>query len=295
MSNREYVLFTDSNCDLPLEYVQSKGIRILDLHFILDEVDYAGYDPRITPAEFYAKMRAGSMPITQQVDPEQAIMAFEACIKEGKDILCLSFSSGLSGSYNSARLAAEELAPKYPEAKIVVIDTLCASLGEGLMVYKAVQRKEKGETLEDVAAWVEQRKLFVGHYVIADDLNHLHRGGRVSKATAVIGTALGMKPLILVNDEGKLVPYDKARGRKAALTKTVDVIQQLTQGVPAEQNETFAISHGDCEEDAKTLADMLKKRVGFKHCIIHYIGPSVGAHSGPGTLAVFFEGKARQL
>lgn len=295
MSERPFILFTDSTCDLPQEYLESKGIGMLNIHYTVDGENYAGYDSRMPPTVFYKRMREGSLPVTQQVNPSQAEEAFAAWLQKGYDVLCLSFSSALSGTYNSSRLAATELAQKYPEAKIIVIDSLCASMGEGLLVYRANALKEQGKSIDEVAAWAEENKKHLCHYFTVDDLHHLHLGGRVSKAAAVIGTALGIKPVLKVSDEGKLIPYEKIRGRKQALAKMVDVMQELTKGMKPEDNDIFFVSHGDCEQDAKDLCADIEKRLGFKNHMIHFIGPSVGTHSGPGTVALFFMGTRREL
>ena len=290
MQSREYIITSDTTCDLPQSYCQENGITLLSVDFTLDGVTYSGTDSRITPEEFYARMRAGAMPMTQQVTPQKAETVFEDFIKKGYDILHIGFSSALSGSYNSAVIAANELKERYPEATIVTIDSLCASLGEGLLVHKAVEMKMKGVSLSDNAKWLEDNKLKLCHYFTVDDLNHLHRGGRVSKAAAVFGTALNIKPVLHVSNEGKLVPVEKVRGRKQSLIRLVDHMEERAKGV---HNDEIFISHGDCLEDAKFVAQLIKERFGIDKVLYNFVGQSVGAHSGPGTVALFFFGTGR--
>lgn len=290
MQSREYIITSDTTCDLPQSYCQENGITLLSVDYTLDGVTYSGNDSRITPEEFYARMRAGAMPMTQQVTPQKAETVFEDYIKKGYDILHIGFSSALSGSYNSAVIAANELKERYPEANIVVIDSLCASLGEGLLVHKAVEMKKKGMSLNDNARWLEDNKLKLCHYFTVDDLNHLHRGGRVSKAAAVFGTALNIKPVLHVSNDGRLVPVEKVRGRKQSLIRLVDHMEERTKGV---HNDEIFISHGDCLEDAQFVAQQIKERFGIDKVLYNFVGQSVGAHSGPGTVALFFFGNGR--
>lgn len=290
MQSREYIITSDTTCDLPQSYCQENGITLLSVDYTLDGVTYSGNDSRITPEEFYARMRAGAMPMTQQVTPQKAETVFEDYIKKGYDILHIGFSSALSGSYNSAVIAANELKERYPEANIVVIDSLCASLGEGLLVHKAVEMKKQGMSLNDNARWLEDNKLKLCHYFTVDDLNHLHRGGRVSKAAAVFGTALNIKPVLHVSNDGRLVPVEKVRGRKQSLIRLVDHMEERTKGV---HNDEIFISHGDCLEDAQFVAQQIKERFGIDKVLYNFVGQSVGAHSGPGTVALFFFGNGR--
>ncbi len=288
--SREYIITSDTTCDLPESYCRENNIPLLSVDYTLEGVSYSGSDPLITPEQFYAKMRSGALPQTQQVTPQKAETTFESLIQQGYDVLHIGFSSALSGSYNSTVIAANELRERYPEAKIVTIDSLCASLGEGLLVHKAVELKKQGMPLEDCAQWVEDNKLKLCHYFTVDDLNHLHRGGRVSKAAAVVGTALNIKPVLHVSDEGKLIPVEKVRGRKQSLVRMADQMGERIEGV---QNDTVFISHGDCLEDAQFVASLVKERFGIGNVMYNFIGPSVGSHSGPGTVALFFFGNKR--
>ena len=207
-------------------------------------------------------------------------------------MLHLAFSSGLSGSYNSVRLAAEELKEEYPDRKIIVVDSLCASLGEGLFVYKAVQMKEAGASMEEVAAWLEEHKQNFCHVFTVDDLFHLYRGGRVSKAAAIVGTMINLKPLLHVDDEGHLIPLSKVRGRKKSLATLVSMMEERI-GSWKDKNDIIFISHGDCEEDAQYVAKLVREKFGYESFLINTIGATIGTHSGPGTVALFFMGEYR--
>ena len=281
-----YVIMTDNMADLPESYIQEHELPILSLSYVIDGETYDREHPQDVK-EFYSRMRSGSMPTTSQANPEQAKEIFLACLSKGQDVLYLAFSSGLSGTCNSGRIAAAEIEEEqlYPDRKITVIDTLSASLGEGLLVHKAVQMKEAGKSMEEVAAWVEEHKLHLCHNFTVDDLFHLHRGGRVSKATAILGTMINIKPLLHVDDEGHLIAIGKVRGRKKSLSALVDRMGEQMKGF--ENTEVF-ISHGDCLEDAKYVEKLVRERFGIEQFVIHEVGPTIGAHSGPGTMALFF-------
>lgn len=286
---REYVITTDSTVDLSKEFLNEKEITVLSLSYILDGVTYKDMGG-LTGKEFFDKLRNGSLPTTSQINPEEAKETFEQIVKEGKDILHIAFSSGLSGTYNSCRIAAEDLMEEYPESKVIVIDSLCASMGEGLLLYKAIELKEEGKSLEELADWVEANKFHICHNVTVDDLFHLHRGGRISKATAVLGSMVKIKPIIHMDNEGKLVVIGKERGRKKSITNLVD---RMEKQMGEYDNSTCMITHGDCEEDALYLKTLLEERFGVKKVIIHGIGSVIGSHTGPGVLAVFFMGDER--
>ena len=285
MSN--YVILTDSCCDLTQQMADQLGLEVLPLTVSSPQGDFRNYlDHReVSPETFYGYMRAGDMCKTSAVNLEQWAEAMEEIMKSGKDILCLAFSSGLSSTYSSAAIAAQELSEKYPERKVYAIDTLCASMGQGMIVYLAAKKQQAGATIEEVRDWVEENKMSVAHWITVDDLMHLKRGGRVSATTAVVGTMLKIKPVLHVNDEGKLETMEKARGRKAALNMLVDKMGETAINI-AEQ-EVF-ISHGDCLADAEYVAAKVKERFGVKAVHINYIGPVIGAHAGPGTVAVFW-------
>ena len=284
----EYMIMTDSTVDLPKEYLTEElGVPYIPLTYLIDGQSYEDMIG-LTGEEFFAKVRAGSMPTTSQINPEQAREALEPYLKEGKDILYIAFSSGLSGTYNSIRMAAEELQEEYPERKLIVIDSLCACMGEGLLVYKAVQLKRAGKSLEEVAAWVEENKLHIMHNVTIDDLFHLHRGGRVSKTTAVVGTLIHVKPVLHVTNEGELKPFQNVRGRKKALQSLVDSMKKEGAGY---ENKVAFIVHGDCIEDANKVADKIKEECGVEKVIIGMLSPTIGTHAGPGTVGLFFIGE----
>ena len=285
----EFVIVSDSTVDLPKEYLQSKQVPIISLSYIMDGVTYEEMDG-LSHKEFFEKLRAGSLPTTSQINPEKAREALEPFAKEGKDILYIGFSSGLSGSYNSVRIAAEDLKEEYPDINIIAIDSLCACMGEGLLLYKALELKEHGMSMEEIAKWVEANKLHICHNVTVDDLNHLHRGGRISKTTAVVGSMIKIKPIIHMSDEGKLVVIGKERGRKKSLVSIVDRMEKQMQGY---DNDIVMITHGDCIEDAEFVKKQVEERFGIHNVMINGIGSVIGSHTGAGVVAVFFMGDKR--
>mgnify|MGYP003254873059 FL=1 len=286
-----YIITADTTTDLPEDYIKKHDLGIMSLTYTLEGTTYSKDNP-LDVRLFYEKMRNGSMPTTSQVNPENAKNIFLPYLKDGYDILHIAFSSGLSGSYNSTRIAAEELSEEFPDRKITIIDSLAASLGEGLLVHKAVMLKEQGADLDTVADWVEQNKLHIVHNFTVDDLFHLHRGGRVSKATAILGTMINVKPILHVDDEGHLIALSKVRGRKKSLQALVDSMEKQ-MGAYRSQNDIVFISHGDSLADAQYVADLVKQRFGIESFLINYVGPTIGAHSGPGTIALFYMGDYR--
>ncbi len=286
-----YVITTDNNSDLPEEFYQKYQVGCTYLSYSIDGQTYTKED-FLPTAEFYARMRAGAMPTTAQVNPEAARALMEPYLIEGKDILHIAFSSGLSRSYASCCVAAEDLSEKYPQRKILVVDSLCASLGQGLLVYHAVKLREAGKSMEEVVQWLESHRKNLVHLFTVDDLDHLHRGGRVSKATAIVGGMLNIKPVLHVDDEGKLVAIGKVRGRKKSLQALVDGMQERI-GPYASSCDTIFISHGDCEADARYVEKKVKDIYPIQTVIINYVGATIGAHSGPGTVALFFLGDVR--
>ena len=287
---RDYVITVNSTVDLPKEWLEERNVPVVPLRYTIDGQTYEDMSG-LTAKEFFDKLREGKMSVTSQVNPEEARAALEPFLKEGRVILHLAFSSGLSGTCNSMKIAGEELKEEYPEAKIIVIDTLCACLGEALLLYKALQQKEAGKTIEETAAWVEENKLHICHDVTVDDLNHLHRGGRVSKATAVVGTMVKIKPIIHMDDNGKLQVVGKERGRKKSLNKIVDMAVEQSEGW---DNDIIMITHGDCIEDAEYVAGLVREKMGIDNILINNIGTVIGSHTGPGTVALFFWGKKRE-
>lgn len=286
-----YVITTDTTADLPESYIKEHHLGIMSLSYTIDGETYTREHP-LDVKQFYDKMRNGSMPTTSQVNPEVAKEVFLPYIKKGLDILHIAFSSSLSGTCNSARIAAQDLMEEYPDRRIVVIDSLCASLGEGLFVHKAVTLKENGMDLDSVAKWLEENKLHIVHNFTVDDLNHLYRGGRVSKTAAFLGTIINIKPILHMDDEGHLIPLSKVRGRKKALQSLVDSMEKQ-MGSYRNRNDIIFISHGDALSDAEYVADLVKQRFGIDSLLINYISSTIGAHSGPGTIALFYMGEYR--
>lgn len=286
-----FKIITDSGTDLPVEYFAEHNVSCMNLSYIVDEEIY-GQGKELPWKEFYEMMRQGKMPTTSQVNPEDARIHFEKALETDKEILCLAFSSGLSGTYNNICIAARELMEEKPDCKIVVIDTLCASLGEGLLVHKAVSLRDEGKSIDEVADWINKHILNLVHMFTVDDLFHLQRGGRVSKATAVVGTLVGIKPVLHVDDEGRLIALSKVRGRKKSLVALVDYMEEKISDYD-EKNDIVFISHGDDLEAAEFVRDMIKERFGIENFLINNIGPVIGAHAGPGTIALFFLGKVR--
>ena len=287
----EYVITTDNNSDLPEKYLKDHGVGCMYLSYSMDGKNYT-HGNFLPEHEFYEAMRNGSMPTTAQVNPENAKALLEPYLKEGKDILHIAFSSALSGTYNSTRIAADELQEEYPDRKIIVVDSLSASLGQGLLVWLAQQKKELGQTLEEVADWAEKNKLKMVHLFTVDDLNHLYRGGRVSRTTAIVGSMLNIKPVLHVDNEGKLTAIGKVRGRKKALQELIKLMDEKI-GIFGADCDTIFISHGDCEQDAQYVAAKVKEKYNIKNIIINQVGATIGAHSGPGTMALFFVGDVR--
>lgn len=288
---REFIITTDTTCDLPQEYLDAHKIGMLPLYYSLNGTVY-GEDNVLEPKEFYNIMRQGALPTTMAVNPDIARQVFTKLLEKGYDVLHIAFSSALSGSCSVAATVARELCEEHPGSKIVVIDSLCASLGEGLLIHKAVKLKEAGKSMEEIASWLEDNKLNLCHMFTVDDLHHLHRGGRVSKAAAIIGTLINVKPVLHVDNEGRLVPQHNVRGRKKALITLVDQMEARLKDCPY-NNDTVFISHGDSLEDAQFVADQIKERFGIKDILINFVSPTIGAHSGPGTIALFFMGKER--
>ena len=288
----EYVLITDSSADLSQEMVQELGVTVLPLSFTIQGKTYRNYpdNREMDLPLFYDMLRAGELATTSAVNVAEYTQAVEPILQEGKDVLILAFSSGLSSTYQASVLAAGELREKYPDRKIYTVDTLCASLGQGLLVYLAAQEQRKGKSIEEVRDWAEETKLHLCHQFTVDDLHFLKRGGRISATTAVVGSMLQIKPVLHVDDEGHLINIAKARGRPASLTALVDKMEKT---VTEEGRKTVFISHGDCRKDAVTVADMVRERFGTQDIRINFVGPVIGAHSGPGTLALFYLGTER--
>ena len=285
-----YVILTDSACDIKPELLMEWGVHHESLTFRFNDSETEYADGSVDIKEFYDKMRAGGVAKTAAVNAEIFSNLFETHLKNGLDVLYLGFSSGLSTTYNSARIAAEQLREKYPERKILTVDTLAASAGFGLLLYLTVEKKNAGATIEEAAAFAEETKLHICHWFTVDDLVYLKRGGRVSATTAFVGNALGIKPVMHVDNEGHLINVTKVRGRKTAIAALADKYGELA--VDRENGRVF-ISHGDCIKDVQELENLLKTRYNATVDVITNVGAVIGSHSGPGTLALFFVGNVR--
>ncbi len=284
-----YQIITDSGSDLPVEELNRLNVKLASLSLLFRGQTLADTVTDDTK-EFYAAMRAGEAASTSAINPEGWAAVMEPELADGKDLLVICFSSGLSTTYQSAMIAADELREKYPDCTIRVVDSLCASLGGGLLVWHACKMRDAGMNLEDLTAWVEKTKWNLCHWFTVDDLKYLKRGGRISAATALVGTMLNIKPVLHVDNEGHLVSVSKTRGRKASIEA---LAQQMEKTSEFGENEVAFICHGDCIEDANYLAQRIKERCGVKEVFIGYTGAVIGSHSGPGTLALFFLGSER--
>ena len=283
----DFKIITDSGCDFTLAELEQMNVGRAPLSVLFKGVLHEDFATDAERKVLYDGVREGEMPTTSAVNPDGWATMMKPALEEGKDVLCLCFSSGLSTTYQSAVIAAEELKEEYPDRSIRVVDTLCAALGQGLLVWHACKHRDAGESLDEVTAWLEENKLKICHWVTVEDLNHLKRGGRVSAATAMVGTMLNIKPIIHVSDEGKLVSVAKARGRKAA-------IEYITKKVAdATDKDMVFVGHGDSPEDAEICAKILKEKYGVKNVHIGYVGAVIGAHTGPGVLVTFFLGEKR--
>lgn len=289
---RDFRIFTDSTTDLPVEFYEKYDVPYISLTYNLDGATYDD-NHTVLASEFYDKIRNGSTPTTSQPSPEIAEEFFRKELAEkDTDILFIAFSSELSGTYNSVSLAAANIMEEDPSRKIIVIDSLAASTGEGLIVHKAVKYKEAGHTLEETAKYVEDIKLHAVHLFTVDDLNCLHRGGRVSKGTAILGTLANIKPLLHTDNTGHLTSIGMARGRKKSILSLIDLMEKQ-MGSYRDQNDIVYMCNGDCMEDAEFAKETIKARFGIENIVITDTGPVIGSHSGPGTLAIFFMGDYR--
>ena len=286
---RDYIIITDSSADLSPEMSAELGLATVQLE-VLVEGKKMQANNAVDIKDIYAQLRAKKSASTSAVNIETFLELFEELLQKDVDLLYLGFSSGLSSTFGAGALAMQELAEKYPDRKLYAVDTLCASMGQGLLVYYAAQMKAAGADIDAVRDWVEDNKLHLSHWFTVDDLFFLKRGGRVSAATAVVGSLLSIKPVMHVDNAGKLINVSKVRGRKAAVDALFDKMKAtMIEG----KNDVAFISHGDCIEDAEYLANRLRTELGVSDVKINYVGPVIGAHSGPGTLALFFLGTER--
>ena len=288
---KDFQIFTDSCCDLPIEYVKEKKLNYARL-----TCNYSGkqyYDDfgqSLSHKQFFADLRNGETPLTSQPSVEEFYNKFKEILEQGKDILYICVSSGLSGTENSATIAKNMLSDEMPNSNILIINVLTASLGQGLMVMQAIEMKEQGKSFEEIATFVKSCIPKLNTYMTVDDLNHLRRGGRLSSAAAMIGIVLHIKPILTINNIGRVMTVQKVKGRKSSINKLVQI---LAERIEEPENQTIAICHGDCIEEALKLKESILREVNVKNIIINPTGPAVGTHGGPGNLAIFFMGKER--
>ncbi len=284
-------IITDSSCDLAREYIDNNNIGLLSLVLNLNgEVIKDDLGKTLSYKDFYEQMREGATPTTSQVNAHEFEEEFVKSVQNGDSIICITISSALSGTFNSANIARNNILEEYPDAKIFLIDSLSVASGQGLLVVKACKMRDKGLGVEEIATWLEENKKKVVHSFVVDSLSHLKRGGRISGATAAIGGLLNIKPSLYIDDEGKVAQGEKIKGKKKVLRFLVNEAKEKAAN---SENETLYICHGDCLEDAETLRDMILEEVKFKNVVINYVGNVIGAHAGPGVLAVLFLGENR--
>ena len=284
----DFAIVTDSSSNLPEDIIDDFGLHVLPLTFMVDGRQYQSYlkGQHTDLAQFYAMMREGKEITTSLPNLAESEALLRGLLDQGRDVLYIGFSSGLSGTFEATDLLLRRLAEEYPDRTILAVDTLAASLGQGLLVWYAATKAREGASITEVRDWLEQNKLHLAHWFTVDDLMFLFRGGRVSKTSAWAGTLLNIKPVMHVDDEGRLVPLEKVRGRRKSLKALVDHMEASAQQPVAEQ--TVFITHGDCREDAELVAQMVRERFGVRDIVINYVDPVIGAHSGPGTMALFF-------
>ena len=285
-----YKIITDSACDLPVSMLQELDVAVTPLHVLFRGTQMPDTVEDAAITDFYGAMRSGEAATTSAVNPDGWVQVLEPVLAAGYDALVLGFSSGLSTTYQSAVIVAADLQEKYPWRKIVVLDTASAALGQGLLVWHTCRQRDAGLSLEELAAWVEENKYHVAHWFTVDDLVYLKRGGRVSAASAVMGAMLNIKPVLHVDNNGKLVAAVKVRGRKAALATLLKKLDELGAGW---DNETVFICHADCPEDAEKLKALVLEHPGVKNVFVGNLGAVIGSHAGPGTIALFFLGSER--
>lgn len=283
----DYKIISDSTTDLPKELVEELDLHIVPMIYTIDNKDYVNspYDSGLSSHEFYELLRKGKMSTTTQINMATFKDEFRPWLEKGMDILYICFSSGLSSTIGSAKLAVDDLKEDFPDRRILVVDSLSASMGEGLLVYHAAMKKREGLSLDQLAAWVEENRLHLAHWFTVEDLNHLKRGGRVSSAAALVGTMLNIKPVLHVDDEGHLIPVEKVRGRRTSLES---LVHHMSKTAVDPGSQVVFISHGDALKDAEYTAAKVREKFGVEKIYINPIGPIIGSHSGPGTVALFF-------
>lgn len=291
--DRKFTLITDAKSDLPEKFREENDVHVIPVPYFIDEVEYTGIDGnKHEIKEFYDIMKNGAMPTTSHINPAVGTKVIGDCLEYGKEILIIGFSSALSASYFREKSIADEFNEDPNNPRIYVVDSKMATMGQSLMVWYATKMRDEGKTAKEVYDWcIEHNNEFCA-YVAPNDLFHLQRGGRLSKASALFGTMLGVKPILHIDTDGKLGAIDKVRGRKASLDAIVDRMVKQTEGI---DNELVTIGHGDCYEDAVYVMEQVKKKTPYRNFMIDYIGPVIGTHAGPGTVALFFMGKSREL
>lgn len=289
---RDFVVMTDSCCDLPLEYIEKYNIPTVNLTFTIEGREYYDdFGKSLNYKKFYEAMRKGEIPKTSQPNADAYYKVFKSIAEKGKDILYVCVSSGLSGAYNSANIGKNMILDEFSDTRVEIVDILTASLGQGIMVLKALEMKEKGSSIGEIVEYLEGVKPYLNTYMIVDDLNHLKRGGRISTTAAIVGTVLHIKPLLTLNDEGKVIAIRKVKGRKSAIN---DIAKIVIDKIENPEEQMISISHGDVEMDGERLRDAILKEAKVKDVLFGYVGTAVGAYGGPGALAVTFIGKRRQ-
>ena len=283
-----YKIITDSCCDFTQQQYDELGVACAPLTVMYRGESHSNFSDPIAVKAFYDELRSGVTASTSAVNPDGWAELMEEALKAGQDVLALAFSSGLSTTYQSAVIAAKDLREIYPDRKILVVDTLCAALGQGLLVWYACKKRDEGMDIDSLCNWIEENKLNICHWVTVDDLSHLKRGGRISATTALVGTMLNIKPIIYVDNDGHLINTAKVRGRKAA----IDFLAKQLEETGTDKEIAF-IAHGDCPEDAAALEALVKEKCGVKEVITGFVGPVIGAHTGPGVLVLFFMGSHR--
>lgn len=289
---KNYVIITDSTTDLPPNIVDELSIEVIPMTFEIEGKSYLNYpdNRKLDAHEFYEMVRKGSKSTTSLVNMARFMELFEPIIKSGKDIMYIAFSSGLSGTYNASLLAAEALKEKYHDCKVICVDSKAASLGEGLLVYTAAKKKAEGMNIDELHRWLKDNILKVCQWFTVDDLNHLKRGGRINAVTATLGTALNIKPVLHVDNEGHLISMFNVRGRKKSLYA---LVEHMVDTCVNPDEQVIFIGHGDCREDAEYVARLIREKFNVRDIVINFIGPVIGTHSGPGTVALFFFGSSR--
>ena len=289
--NNNFIILTDSCADLPLEFLNDNNVPSIGLNFYIDGKEFVANDVNcLSSHEFYTEIRNGAMPSTSQINAFAYADEFRKHVSQGKSIIYLGFSSGLSGSINSASIAKDMLSVEFRTSDISIIDTKSASLGQGLLVYYAVQLKKNGANKEDIVSWVENNKMKLNHWFMLNDLEHLKKGGRISPTAAALGNLLQIKPVLHMNDEGKLIQVGKTKGKKQALKKLTEI---LIKKIVNPEEQVIAISHADWHEEALNIKEMILEHVKVKDIIINPIGPVIGCHTGPNMLSIFFLGENR--